>query len=201
MLTIPAGGSASALFTTFYANDRDEAIRLADVFSEPEAVIGFAENGPPSANSAVYQDLASLLLFGARSNNDTAVGSEDKCDRRDLIALGLTGEFPILLARIGTGKSSGRVAELVELHRYWSLKKVECDLAIIIDDTRGSSSLKDEVVLLVSPGGDADMMKKAGGIFVFDVSELNPRQTAALNAAARIQIDCDLDTLAEVANG
>jgi hypothetical protein len=58
-----------------------------------------------------------------------------------------------------------------------------------------------EVASLVSPGGDAEAMKKAGGIFVFDVSEVNSRQAAALNAAARIQIDCDLDTLAEVANG
>jgi cyclic beta-1,2-glucan synthetase len=204
-LTIPGGQSASVVFTTFHAIDHDDATRLAEQFREFATankyfdVVPQAQSSP--ADTTVYQDLAALLLFGAKSDNATPIGSEVKGDRRDLLALGITGELPILLARIGTSRSSGRVAELVDLHRYWSLKKVECDLVIITDDTRGSGKLWDEVASLVSPGGDADTMKKAGGIFVFDVSEVNSRQAAALNAVARIQIDCDLNTLAEVANG
>jgi cyclic beta-1,2-glucan synthetase len=204
-LTIPAGQSAAVVFTTFHAVDHQDARRLAEQFSNLETSSKYfesdsvAESAP--ADTAVYQDLAALLLFGAKSVSDIPVGSEIKADRRDLITLGITGEIPILLARIGTSKSSGRVAELVDLHRYWSLKRVECDLVIITDDTRGSSKLRQEVTALVSPGGDADATKKAGGIFVFDVSELNPKQAAALNISARIQIDCDLDTLEEVANG
>jgi hypothetical protein len=179
-------------------------MRLAKEFSDLKTVVQYFDAAPSAESSpvetGVYQDLAARLIFGARSDNDTPVGSEIKGDRRDLISLGITGELPILLARIGTSRSSGRVTELVELHRYWSLKRVECDLVIITDDTRGSGKLRQEVASLVSPGGDADAMKKAGGIFVFDVSEVNSRQAAALNAAARIQIDCDLDTLVEAAN-
>jgi cellobiose phosphorylase len=204
-LTIPAGQSASVVFTTFHAIDREDSIRRVEQFADLETVTTLFESASPAEPSspyeAVYQDLAALLLFGAKSDNDTPVGSKVKGDRRDLLTLGLTGELPILLARIGTSRSSGRVAELVDLHRYWSLKKIECDLVIITDDTRGSGKLRGEVASLVSPGGDAEAMKKAGGIFVFDVSEVNSRQAAALNAAARIQIDCDLDTLAEAANG
>lgn len=204
-LTIPAGQSASVVFTTFHAIDRDDTTRLAEQFSEFQTVNKYfdaaSSTESSSADTAVYQDLASLLFFGARSDNDTPLGSDIKGDRRDLLTLGLTGELPILLARIGTSKSSGRVAELVDLHRYWSLKKVECDLVIITDCTRGSDKLREEVAALVSPGGDTEATKKAGGVFVFDVSELNPRQAAALNASARIQIDCDLETLEEIANG
>jgi cyclic beta-1,2-glucan synthetase len=204
-LTIPAGQSASVVFTTFHAVDRADAARLAEEFSRFETSSKYFDADsaaePAPADAAVYQDLAALLLFGAKSDSDTPVGSEIKGDRRDLITLGITGELPILLARIGTSKSSARVAELVDLHRYWSLKKVECDLVIITDDTRGSSKLREEVTALVSPGGDAEATKKAGGIFVFDLIELNPRQSAALNASARIQINCDLDTFEEVANG
>lgn len=204
-LTIPAGKSASAIFVTFHANDRDDATRLAEQFSEFKTVKEYFDtvspNEPSSVDTTVYQNLAGILLFGATSNNDSAPGSEIKGDRRDLLALGLTGEFPILLARIGTSGSSGMVAELVDLHRYWCLKGVDCDLVIITDDTRGSTKLQGEVSLLVSPGGDADEMKRAGGVFVLDVSEINPKQTAALNTAARMRIDCDRDTLSEVANG
>lgn len=203
-LTIPAGQSGSVVFTTFHAVDRDDAVRLAKEFVGLEKLNEHFVPASPSesfsAENALYQDLASLLLFGARSTNDTPLGSEAKGDRRDLLSLGLTGELPILLARIGTSESSDRVAKLVELHRYWSLKKVECDLVIVTDDTRGSGKLREEVAALVSPGGDVAATKKAGGIWVLDVSEVNPAQTAALNEAARIQIDCDLTTLAEIAN-
>ncbi|HUQ48909.1 MAG TPA: hypothetical protein VM053_11815 [Gemmatimonadaceae bacterium] len=204
-LKIPAGKSASVVFTTFHANDRDDATQLAQRYSGFELVETFFDGVSPtdasSGDTAVYQDVAGILLFGAKTDPSGMVGSNVTGDRRDLLSLGLTGEFPILLARIETSSSPARITEIVDMHRYWSLKGVVCDLVIVTDDTRGSTRLKDEVSLLVSPGGDADSMKRAGGVFVLDMSEMNPKQTAALDAAARIQIDCDLETLAEVANG
>lgn len=210
-LTIPAGGAASAIFTTFYANDRNDATRLAREFAafdtasnyldHRSAVSDVSTTEESSAHTTVYQDIAGLLLFGATSNTEAPIGSEVKGDRRDLIAIGIAGELPILLARIGTNRSSARITELLALHHYWSIKGIDCDLVIITDDPNDNTQLKKEVVSLVSPGGNADATKRPGGVFVFDASELNEKQTWALGAAARIQIDCDRDTLAEVANG
>ncbi len=211
-LTIAAGKSASAIFTTFYANDRDDATRCFNEFRDFETVSNYVDH--PSADvvesstgegslaeTTVYQDLAGLLIFGATSNTETPIGSQVKGDRRDLIAIGISGAPPILLARIGSSKSSPRITAMLALHRYWNIKGIDSDLVIITDDPNDNAQLKKEVALLVSPVGDADATKRAGGVFVFDASELSEKQTWALGAAARIQIDCDMNTLAEVANG
>ena len=204
-LTIPAGEAVSVIFTTFHANDRDDATRLAEEFSKIEIASRPFDALPTAVSSPVstpvFQDLAGLLLFGARSDCDAPIGSAIKGDRRDLITLGVTGELPVLLASVGSSNSSGRITELVAMHRYWSLKGIDCDFVIVTDDPQNGGSLKKDVESLVLPSGDADTLKQSGGIFVFDLNELNEKQTWALNAAARIEIDCDLNTLAEAANG
>lgn len=210
-LSIPAGGSAAVIFSTFYANDRDDAMRLAHEFSNSAKAASYfysaAENGDAqpadawSDDTAVHQKLASLLLFRARSYPTGVIGSAVKSDRRDLISIGITGELPVLLARIGTSQSSGRIAEMIELHRYWSSKGIECDFVIITHEPGDNRDLKREIATLVTPGGEIDSAKRPGGVFLFDVSELSERQAHALNDVARIQIDCDLQALAEVADG
>ncbi len=206
-LTIPAGQSATAIFTTFYADTRDEALERAREFSELDAANKLLnEESPESDKSlrnaggeALFQNLAGFLLYGATAENG-GIGEAVQFDRRDLIALGLTGEWPILLATIAAPEGVRRIAEVVALHSYWRTKGVAADLVFVCEDPLQCGDLKKEIESLILERSPDEKFEKADGVFVLDSATLSARQTNALRGTARLQIDCDRQTLAEIAD-
>jgi len=77
ILSIPPGRSAQVIFSTYGAEDREDALRMAEWFNDwenarhpfDEAPRDDGNNGLgiAASDSALYQDLAGLLLYGARS--------------------------------------------------------------------------------------------------------------------------------------
>lgn len=211
-LNIAAGQSAIAIFTTFYASDRDEAVKLAETFANAGDAANYFDVAPAGqkeatsvrpkpSDAALFQDLAGILLYGSTfPEKTTPIGGQIPSDRRDLIAVGLTGEWPILLATIASRESLSRIAEVISLHRYWRMKGVACDLVILCDDREQRSGLKDKIVSTLTSAAPSEKLEKAGGVFVLQMDALDSRQRNAIETTARIQIDCDRQTLAEAAD-
>ncbi|HZK77769.1 MAG TPA: hypothetical protein VFC35_02595, partial [Gemmatimonadaceae bacterium] len=210
-LNIPAGQAATAIFTTFYAGDRDEAVKLAQTFGDAGNVANYfnvvaagqkdAIPVPNPSDAALFQDLAGILLYGSTfPEKTTPIGGQIPSDRRDLIAVGLTGEWPILLATIASRESLSRIAEVISLHSYWRMKGVACDLVILCDDREQRSGLKDKIVSTLTSAAPSEKLEKAGGVFVLQMDALDSRQRNAIETTTRIQIDCDRQTLAEAAD-
>lgn len=194
-VSVPAGESASVVFTTFFANDREDALQLAErVKAAGTEVQPIAEliTSPlfTSVNPDISQELAARLIYGTNALGRTA-------SRADLISIGLTGDWPILLATLTSTDAAESLADVVDLHRYWHLKGLDCDLVIV---SRGSQALLDVVRDLLKVHSDDQTLGDAKGVLVLDKANLNAKQVASLEAVARIKIDCDRQTLDDIAD-
>lgn len=213
-LLIPAGKSAQVIFTTFVAEHRDEAVGLAGLYhvmgdaerafdlSAAEGERELGELGITAGDAAAYQEMAGVLLYGVRPAGALAAeGAKPGAGRADLIEMGITGEWPILLATLETPDGDARVAELLTLHRYWRLKGIACDLVILCGAGQSDRQLDDEVVSMVIAAGERDLLDQPRGVFVRRSDALGPREIELLESIARIRVDCSGQTLIELSNG
>jgi cyclic beta-1,2-glucan synthetase len=199
MLRVPAGSSASVIFSTFFAADRDEAMRLAGLLggiadaanafelAGKAAANELASLGITAAHASLYQDLAGELLFSPSRSGPVIENGEDEPGRTELLALGVTGESPIVLAHLDNPSGLATLGELLGMHRYWQIKSIACDLVIIWN---GEEVLED--VLAGSPHvSTADLMETPLGVLVRRAQALSERQMKALEATARMRFICD----------
>ncbi|MDO8501881.1 MAG: hypothetical protein Q7S20_08550 [Gemmatimonadaceae bacterium] len=213
-LLIPAGESARVIFTTFVAEKRDEAVRLAGFYhvmgdaerafdlSAAEGERELGELGITAVAAAAYQDMAGVLLYGSPPAGALAAGrGDDEPGRAELLAMGITGEWPILLATVQTLDGVARVTELLTLHRYWRCKGIACDLVILCGVAQSDQQLKDEVVSIVIASGESDLLDQPRGVFVRRSDALRPKDVELLGSSARIRVDCSGPTMIEIADG
>ena len=112
------------MFSTFAADDRAQALEYARRFSQMSIVDGaFADNDQNADNilaevglSREWEERVAAatphLIYGSgRLSSDI---------RDDLLKLGLTGEWPIAIARIAYEADIEYAGEAVKLHRYWT---------------------------------------------------------------------------------
>lgn len=194
-IAVPAGESGTVVFTTFFAKDRDDALKLADTLAkrgaqEPGQLELVKNPIVTLRDPEIYQHLAGPLLYGTTTASATA-------SRADLIAIGLTGEWPVLLATVGSPESLKSLSDVVAMHRYWHLKGLESDLVIV---SSGPPELLDLIRELLTAHHDEESPEEARGAFVFEKPALKARQFETLTSIARIQIDCDLQSLDDIAN-
>ncbi|MGK2962121.1 MAG: hypothetical protein ACSLFK_08240 [Gemmatimonadaceae bacterium] len=195
-LLIPAGNTASVVFTTFAAIDRDEALSLAKRYSDPgtasdaiEKALGEGdrvarEMGVGPGDTAAYHALATKLLYGT---GHTPAGTRD-----ELLTLGLTGEWPILLARLGAETDFSAATDILALHEYLRRKGVEVDLVFIC----GNAGLVERVIDEAMPPGDET--RDAGvldqqRVFVRNEHAIGQAAVALLESLARVSVDCASD--------
>ncbi len=212
-LSIPARGSAQVVFTTFVADDRVTALRMADAFNDPtradrglDLAVSYArgeleEFAITFADAALYQELAGLLLYGVRPAGGLAGHvSEPPATRTDLLAIGVTAEFPILLARVSTSENAAQVGELVKMHRYWNLKGVASDLVILCGTGRNDGQIVDDVLSAVAAAQETSVVDQPRGIFVRRIDSLREKDIVALESIARLRIECGKDFLSALAS-
>lgn len=213
-LLIPAGELAQVIFTTFVAEKRDEAVRLAGLYHVPgdaerafdlsaaEAERELGELGITAVDAAAYQELAGALLYGLPPARALAAGGgEDEPGRAELLAMGITGQWPILLATVQTPDGVARVTELLMLHRYWRLKGIACDLVILCGAGQNDRQLNDEIVSVVIASSESDLLDQPRGVFVRRGDALRPKEIELLKSIARIRMDCSGRTLIELSDG
>lgn len=195
-LFIPAGNTARAVFTTFVAADREEAVSLARRYTDFRKVQNAIElaldEGDWVARDMVLRTgdteachaIAGELLYGT--------GRIPEGTRDDLLALGLTGEWPILLGRLRAVTNTSRAADVLALHEYLRRKGVATDLVFIC----GDAGLEREVIGKATPPGeetsDAAVLDQQG-IFIRNEPALGPAAVALLESLARVSIDCASD--------
>jgi cyclic beta-1,2-glucan synthetase len=173
-LSIHAGESASAAFSTFMAKDRVDAVARATRLSRGEDVsVMFANsrNHPPEMNCEVYQDLAGQLLFPGPSPIESS-GS-----RNELSDLGITGERPVLLCENADDRNPARLNDVIRMHRYWMAKGIAADVVILC--TSGIEAVRSAIP-------DEDI---STSFFLIDASSIDDKHRSALISHARLRLD------------
>jgi len=204
-VTVPAGRSTEVTFTTFVAEDREQAVQLADLYHDAysarraldlswaHAQAELRELGITPADAALYQELAGHLLYAHPGFKGlTPKDSENKLGQPELWGLGISGDWPIVLASLATADGLPSVRQLLKVHHYWRMKGLVCDLIILNEHPHTYlQELNDELLSTVMASSEAGLLDRPGGVFIRRADVLKPDDIKLLHSLARIQVDCD----------
>jgi len=199
------GQSARVAFTTLVAETRERAIELADLYRQPYSAqraldlswtrtqVELRDLGLTPADAALFQQIAGHLFY---SNPPIRAPQQElranQLGQRELWSIGLSGDWPILLATIDSVEGMPTVRQLLQAHQYWRLKGMTLDLVFLI--TRPPSyqqELADQLLATVMGSSEAHLADKSGGVFIRRADVLDPDVLRLLRATARVHILCD----------
>src|SRR5262249_33219045 len=131
-------------FTTGLADNREEALALADHYRDPHPVLRAFELAwahsqvelrhlqLPGGEAQLYQRLASHLVYaGPALRGDPEALAGNRLGRTALWRFALSGAVPALLVVVGDPEPLPLVRQILAAHSFWRLKGLEVDLVIL----------------------------------------------------------------------
>jgi cyclic beta-1,2-glucan synthetase len=204
-IRLAAGQSARVAFTTLVAETRERAIELADVYRQPYSAqraldlswtrtqVELRDLGITPSDAALFQQIAGHLFYSNPPiRAPQAELRECKLGQRELWTIGLSGDWPILLATIDSMEGLPTARQLLHAHQYWRLKGMTVDLMFLI--TRPPSyqqELAEQLLATVMGSSETHLADKPGGVFIRRADVLAPDVLRLLRATARVHIVCD----------
>jgi cellobiose phosphorylase len=151
------------------------------------------------SDAQLYGRLASSVLYANASlRADAGVLMKNRRGQSGLWGYAISGDLPIVLARIGDAANIDLVRQLVQAHAYWRLKGLAVDLVIWNEDHAGYRQLlQDQIMGLIAAGIEAQVMERPGGIFVRRAEQISDEDRILFQAVARAVISDQRGTLAE----
>jgi cyclic beta-1,2-glucan synthetase len=198
-IRVRPGASATVAFTTAVAETREEALTLADQYHDLHGVtrafeLAWAHSQVElrhlrlSAEEAhMYQRLAAHLIYAGPTLRNSAAVAANQQGQPALWRHGISGDRPILLARIGDTRELALVRQLLAAHSYWRLRGLSVDLIILNEHpTTYLEELQQELQNLVRASESHAFVDKPGGIFVRKAALLTEDDKVLFQAAARV---------------
>jgi cyclic beta-1,2-glucan synthetase len=211
-LRVEPGQSASVAFTTLIATSRASAFELADRYDDLHAAqraldlawtstqVELRELGITPAEAALFQDLAGHLLY---SNPELRASAEEMRRNRGsqarLWGVGISGDWPIVLATIESTDGLPTLRQLLAAHRYWRRRGMTADL-IVLNAHRHSylQELNDRIAATIFSASDSAIVDQPGGVFVRRRDLIDPDDLLMLRATARLHVPCDGRSLGRI---
>ena len=213
-LHIPPGTTARIVFTTIAAASRQEALDIADKYRDSRAFertltlawtqaqvqLHHLSIGSDEAN--LFQRLANMVIYSDASLRPSSeVLSQSNVDLSTLWAQGISGDLPIVLARIDNDQDIDMVRQLLRAHEYWRMKHLSADVVIInekppsyLQDLQGSlEALVHGSQLRLAP----DSSSASGRIFLLRGDLVSPQTRTQLQSVARAVLLSRRGTLSE----
>jgi len=199
------GQSTRVAFTTLVAETRERAIELADLYRQPYSAqraldlswtrtqVELRDLGLTPSDAALFQQIAGHLFY---SNPPIRAPQQElranRLGQRELWSVGLSGDWPILLATIDSVEGLPTVRQLLNAHHYWRLKGMTVDMVFLI--TRPPSyqqELADQLLATVMGSSETHLADKPGGIFIRRADLLSADVLRLLRVTARVHVVCD----------
>jgi cyclic beta-1,2-glucan synthetase len=211
---IPPGKTAHLVFSTLVASTRDEVLDLADKHHDArtfertrtlawtQAQVQLQHLGISADEAHLFQRLANAVLYSDASLRPPAdVLSATTLERSTLWAQGISGDLPIVLARIDDTEDFDLIRQLLRAHEYWRMKQLSADVVIInekapsyVQELQGSlEALVRGSQLRLAP----DTSAASGKIFLLRGDLLAPQARMQLQSIARVVLLSRRGTLAE----
>jgi len=196
-LTLAAASRSEALEKLFHYQSGQaiyHAFNNARVHSEREML----EQGLNTPTLENIQRLLSALLYpsGALRAAPHVLAQNEK-GQPGLWAFGISGDYPILLARIHNGESP-LLVEALQAFTYWRSHHVTVNLVILNEqDTGYTLDLQNAIQRQIKRMGAENFLNQREGIFVLRTDQLQPADKILLETVAGVILDEENGTLAE----
>ena len=173
---VPPGATVRLTFATMATATREEAIDLADKYRDSrafertitlawtQAQVQLNHLGITSEEAILFQRLANDVLYVDSSLRPPSdVLSRTPLDISSLWSQGISGDLPIILARVDDLEDVGLIRQLLRAHEYWRMKQLSADVVIINEKaTSYIQDLQDSLEALVR-GSQLRLSPDVGG--------------------------------------
>ena len=208
------GETAVVTFSTLVADSREKALALADKYHDPatferEAALAWTQAqvllhhlGVSQNEAHLFQRLASRVLYvDASLRPPTSVLARIERGQRALWRYGISGDHPIVLARIDQIRDREIIRQLLRAHEYWGWKGLAVDLVILNEhEFTYSDELQDWLersVRVTRSRASHETHLGHGEVYVLRGEQLPPEDRDMIRATARAVLLSHHGTLAE----
>ncbi len=197
-IRLPPGATARVAFTTGYADSEAQAHHLIEKYSDRRAVaralalasthsqIELRHLNLTVDDTTLFQRFAGRLISGDNRLRAFDAIAENRQGQRDLWKYGISGDIPIVLARVADGTEAPLIVELLKAHEYLRLKGLAFDLVILNEHPASYlQELQHLLQQLVDTSPAQPWIDKPGGVFLRRSDLMPPEDQLLLRAAAR----------------
>ncbi len=199
---LPPGSTARLAFTTGYAESEAEAMRLIEKYHDRRAVaralalagthslIELRHFGLTVDDSMRFQRLGGRLLYGDPRLRSAEAVHTNRRAQPELWKHGISGDMPILLARISDEAELPLFRDLLKAHEYLRVKGLMFDLVVINEHaTTYRQDLQDELQQTLDNSPENPWADRPGGVFLRRADLIPQDDQTLLRATARAVMD------------
>lgn len=195
-IQIRPGHTAGLDILTGVAPDREAALDLARKYRERHLhlrvfqlawthdQVALQQLNMTAVEAQRYERVASALLYGpiaARRDADGALPTQSALWKH-----GISGDLPIVLARIANVSQIDLVRHLIQAHGYWQLRGLHADLLIWNEELSGyRQELQEHILYLIGSGAEARGGQGRGRMFAWRIEHLAAPDRALMLSVAR----------------
>ena len=192
-----AGSSRQAVLDTISAYQNRASVELAFAKARAQSEIEMRQLEIDSEQLARYQKILSYLFYphiALRAGLN--ILEANTAGQPTLWAYSISGDNPIVMARVTTPQEIDLVEDLLRAHAYWRRHRLRVDLVIMNQEPGGyQQELATLLKRLITTYEGDPWLNRPGGIFLLR-SEFIPQEDQILLAsAARVVLDGSLGSL------
>ena len=211
---IPPGTTARIVFSTLVASAREQLLDLADKYRDArtwertvmsawtQAQVQLHHLGITPDEAHLFQRLANALLYSDPSLRPSSeMLSHGTIEVPSLWAHGISGDLPIVLARIDEAEDVGIIRQLLRAQEYWRIKRLAVDVVIVNEKTpsyeQSLQGFLDDLVRAHQQRASSSSDDVRGNVFLLRGDLISAQERALLQSAARVVLLSRHGTLAE----
>ncbi len=138
-----------------------------------------------------YLKLLSALLYPQPAlRTDPEILAKNKKGQPSLWTYGISGDYPVILLKIGEREDISLLRELLHAHTYWRNRGLQVDLVILTEHESGyGQEVHDRVFQFLIRTNNSDWMNRRGGIFLLRRDQMNEEDQVLIETVARVALD------------
>ncbi|MFP4343984.1 MAG: GH36-type glycosyl hydrolase domain-containing protein [Anaerolineales bacterium] len=210
-LEIAPHTSGEVAFVTLAADDRQQILEMARRFASWPTVTRVFDQASAQAEvelrnlNADAQDvkhfnhlLSALIYPYAALRAAPEILAANERGQSGLWPYAISGDYPLLLVRIGEQEEIPLIRQLLKAHTYWRNRNLKIDLVILnTKDTGYAQELSDQINSLIRQSDSDAWINRRGGIFILRKGQMDRETQILLQTAARVVLDAGAGALEE----
>jgi cyclic beta-1,2-glucan synthetase len=177
---IVPGGTVHLTFTTAVAESREQALQLADKYHDHNVIartfelawtdsqVELSQLNLSAEEVHRFQRLSAHAIYADPwLRAEQGVLAQNTQGQPTLWKYGISGDYPIILVKLGSGEELSLVRELLLAHEYWRINDLKVDLVIFNKEAGGyNQGLQEQLLGIIRSSRANGWLDRPGGVFV-----------------------------------